>query len=118
MRTQFIMLLGISIIFILTVCISMDDKEKSTEEKKQNKTDAVSYDIKARGIVERIGVSTWMYGTHVLKDKDGDILYALKSETVELSVYEGKTIVAAGSLVPGYPVDGGPKYLKVVDVLK
>ncbi len=91
----------LSALFAAAACSSSGEEE------------GACYEVEAAGTLERLEMSTWMYGTHILKNSGGEILYALKSDTADLASYEGKKVRVAGSLVPGYPVDGGPAYLKV-----
>ena len=73
--------------------------------------------VTATGTVQRSGFTTYMYGTHVLKDDNDKTLYALKSDTINLDDYVNiKNITVKGSLIRGYPVDGGPDYLMVIEV--
>jgi hypothetical protein len=73
-------------------------------------------EVLIKGTLERQGITTYQYGTHVLLDKDGKTLYALKSESLQLDLYIGKKVELKGKLVEDYPVDGGPYYLEVVRV--
>ena len=68
------------------------------------------------GTIQRLEVTSFMYGTHALFDNSGKILYALRSHTLDLSAYIGKHVEVTGTLVPGYPVDGGPPFLDVSKV--
>lgn len=70
--------------------------------------------IEARGTLESIGITSFQYGTHRLTGPETD--YALKSETIDLSAYEGKTVTIKGHKIEGYPVDGGPVFLEVESV--
>lgn len=71
------------------------------------------------GILKKRGTTTYQYGTHILVDKN-KTLYAFKSSTITLNKYIGKQVKIHGSLIQGYPVDGGPVYLDVkrVDLFK
>jgi len=73
-------------------------------------------EIVSSGIVKKLEVSTWQYGTHTLNDEEGKILYALKSSTKDLNAYNDLKVTLLGSRVDGYPVDGGPLYLDVIAV--
>ena len=66
------------------------------------------------GTIEATGITSYQYGTHTLES--GDEFYALKSETVDLSQYEGKNVTLHATKIEGYPVDGGPVYLNVTKV--
>lgn len=67
----------------------------------------------ATGTIKAQGVTTYMYGTHVLVGKDGRTLYALKSDRIRLDQYLGGQVTVSGVLLEGYPVDGGPQYMSV-----
>ena len=67
-----------------------------------------------KGEIDKIGMSTWQYGTHTLTVED--TFYALKSEKIDLTPYEGKTVTITAEKIEGYPVDGGPEFLNVVQV--
>ncbi|SDG64486.1 hypothetical protein [Psychroflexus sediminis] len=66
------------------------------------------------GLLQAQGITSYQYGTHTLQTKDS--LYALMSERVDLDDYIGKTITLTAEPIEGYPVDGGPDYLKVIGV--
>jgi hypothetical protein len=73
-----------------------------------------NYSVTAVGTIQKSGFTTYMYGTHILRDNNGQILYALKSDNINLDDYvDIKNITVKGSLISGYPVDGGPEYLDV-----
>ncbi len=75
-----------------------------------------SYSVTAAGTVKKQGMTTYMYGTHILQDDAGQTLYALKSDTINLDNYVDKKVTVRGDLIKGYPVDGGPEYLNVKSV--
>ena len=68
------------------------------------------------GTIEPTGITTYQYGTHTLQAEDE--FYALRSDSVDLSEYEGKQVTIRATKVEGYPVDGGPIYLNVTQVNK
>ncbi len=70
-------------------------------------------EITASGTVKKQGVTTYMYGTHVLVDDHGKTLYALRSGNIDLDAHVGRKVTVKGNLVEGYPVDFGPPYLDV-----
>lgn len=76
-------------------------------------TNTGNYAVTASGTLKAQGITSYMYGTHVLCAADGNTLYALRSETLNLDLYLGQTVTVKGDLVAGYPVDGGPPYLDV-----
>lgn len=73
-------------------------------------------EITISGTIKKQGITTYMYGTHVLLDDNGKTLYALRSESVDLDRFIGRKVAVKGGLVKGYPVDFGPRYLDVKSI--
>src|SRR5690349_8351539 len=63
------------------------------------------------GTVEKLGMTTFQYGTHLLKTANKS--YALKSERVNIDKYAGKSVRLEGKVVDGYPVENGPQLIDV-----
>lgn len=73
--------------------------------------------IQAEGTVQEMPeISTWQYGEYLLVDDQGNKQYALRANGVSLGDYVGRRVRISGSLVEGYPVDGGPEFLSVDQV--
>jgi len=72
--------------------------------------------ITSMGIIKKQGMTSYMYGTHVLVNENGRTLYALKSDRINLDPYVGRKVTVSGELVHGYPVENGPNYLHVDSV--
>lgn len=70
-------------------------------------------EVTASGIIKKQGITTYMYGTHVLLDEKGQTLYALRSDNIDLNKYINRKVTVKGYLVKGYPIDSGPNYLNV-----
>ena len=70
--------------------------------------------VEFRGLLEKQGITTYQYGTHVIGD--GKTSYALRSEKENLDKWAGQTVTVKGVKIPGYPVDGGPEFLEVSEV--
>lgn len=68
--------------------------------------------ITSSGTIEKIEVSTWMYGTHILTDQN-KVKYALESTSVDLDSLVNKQVEIKGTTVSGYPVENGPELLEV-----
>ncbi|MGM9478458.1 hypothetical protein ACS5PU_18690 [Pedobacter sp. GSP4] len=82
----------------LSSCISM---------KKNGYTGTVT----VNGKIEKLGMSTFQYGTHLIKADNKT--YALKSAAINLDNYVDKPVTVKGKKVAGYPIDGGPELLEV-----
>jgi hypothetical protein len=74
---------------------------------------------KITGTIQKQGITTYQYGTHVLTDNNGQTTYALKSgkDAINLDDYINKFVEVRGHLMRDYPVDGGPQYLVVTKVV-
>jgi len=70
--------------------------------------------IKLSGKLEKIGMTTFQYGTHTLQ-VDAKT-YALKSSKVDLNAYVDKEVTLKGTKVDGYPVENGPELIEVVEI--
>ncbi|QIL41153.1 hypothetical protein G7074_18895 [Pedobacter sp. HDW13] len=67
--------------------------------------------ITVSGKIEKLGMSTFQYGTHLLKAENKT--YALKSASINFDNYVNKDVTVKGKKVAGYPVDGGPELIDV-----
>ena len=63
--------------------------------------------MKTTGLIQKQGITTYMYGTHTITD------YALKSNSINLDNYIDENVSIIGEKIDGYPVDGGPDYIEV-----
>ena len=79
----------------------------STCEKDNNKPM-----IEVTGVLQQQGVTTYQYGTHVMPG------YALRSSTIDLDQYVGQNVTVRGYLIESYPVENGPEYLEVEEVVQ
>ena len=72
--------------------------------------------VMVTGSLEEAGVTTYMYGTHVIVDEQTGTFYALGSDVVDLDIYVAQRVTVYGALVPGYEygqVEGGPPLVDV-----
>lgn len=67
--------------------------------------------VTASGTIEKLGMTTFQYGTHLLKADNKT--YALKSANINLDTYLDKKVTIKGRKVAGYPLDGGPELVEV-----
>jgi hypothetical protein len=77
--------------------------------------------IEVEGVIQKQGITTYMYGTHVLLDDGGTLLFVLVSEDVSLNDYVGERVTIQGTRVPGYQngaIEGGPDLLNVSQVVE
>lgn len=96
MKTLISLTSGILLLFIAATCQNLDNS------------------IKVSGTLEKQGITTYQYGTHTLTT-DGSF-YALTSNTVDLEEYIGQEVSIKAEKIEGYPVDGGPEYLRVLEI--
>ncbi len=72
--------------------------------------------VTATRAMEKLGITTYQYGTHAVTDEASGAFYGLSSDDVDLDAYTGQRVTIYGTLVPGYEggqVEGGPP---IVDV--
>ncbi|WP_293307037.1 hypothetical protein [Pedobacter sp. UBA5917] len=67
--------------------------------------------VTASGTIQKLGMSTFQYGTHLLKADNKT--YALKSGSINLDTYLDRKVKIKGKKVKGYPIDGGPELVDV-----
>ena len=74
----------------------------------------VTSNMKLTGLIEAAGITSYQYGSHILRTDDKT--YALTSGKIDLTELDGQTYTIIAEKVEGYPIDGGPEYLKVIDI--
>lgn len=78
----------------------------------KNKTTAEM--VTLTGTIEEAGMTTYQYGTH--KIKAAAKTYALKSSKINLNDYTEKPVTIKGTKVSGYPLEGGPELIEVLEI--
>ena len=73
--------------------------------------DIISGLCEITGTIKKQGVTSYQYGTHVMSD------YALRSNLVILEDFINRDVTIIGYKIEGYPLDGGPVYIEVTDVV-
>ncbi len=106
MRREYRRFIPVLTIFFVVVSVVCSYAAASAAKKQE---------VVAVGIIKKQGITSYMYGTHVLIDAKGHTLYALKSG-IDLDKYENKKVTIKGDLIKGYPADNGPGYLNVRSV--
>lgn len=94
------------ITFILFVSFISCNKKETNENTGANHP----HQIEISGVLEKLEVTTFQYGTHYLSG------YALISKTIELDSFVNKNVSVIGTLIDGYPMDGGPEFIEVIEV--
>lgn len=104
----FTVLASITLFILTTTC----NNQKSNSDSEVN-SDSDTMEI--TGIIEPIGMTTWQYGTHTISNST--MMYALRSKEIDLKNYEGNTVTIKGKKIEGYPVENGPVFLEVTEIL-
>lgn len=104
---KFVALISAFVILLLT---------QTCENSLEKKSDTEIATVEISGVVEPLQMSSWQYGTHTISADT--TFYAIKSNDVDLKNYEGKTVTVRATKIEGYPVDGGPEFLEVIEVKK
>ena len=73
--------------------------------------------IDASGLLIRLGITAFQYGTHGLR-VDKALKYALRSDEVDLERFVNKTVHLEATKIAGYPVDFGPEFLEVTRITR
>lgn len=68
------------------------------------------------GTIQEQGMTSYQYGTHTLTNSD--IFYAVKSDSINLNEYLNREVTVRVKPIEGYPLEGGPEYLHVLEVLE
>jgi hypothetical protein len=110
MKILYIFFFGSLLIFLTATCGNPSDEDKSTLADKFQKN------MEVTGTIQQQGITSYQYGTHTLSNDDS--LYALKSEVVNLDRYVDREVTLQAKRIEGYPIDGGPNYLLVLQVIE
>lgn len=78
------------------------------------KNKATTEMVTLTGAIEEAGMTTYQYGTHKIKAEDKT--YALKSSKINLNDYTDKSVTIKGTKVSGYPLEGGPELIEVLEI--
>lgn len=81
---------------------------------KSNSAQQEETEMEVSGIIEKTGITSYQYGSHTITGEN--TFYALTSEKVDLSKFEGQEVTVVGEKIEGYSLDGGPEYLRVKEI--
>ena len=70
--------------------------------------------VEVTGEIKVQGITSYQYGTHTISNSS--MYYALKSDNYNLDNYVNMTVTVIGETIPGYPFNGGPYYLDVIEI--
>lgn len=93
---------SIVFLFIVLSIYSIACKKEKTQQ------------FEVTGIIQIRGITTYQYGTHTISNNNA--FYALKSDKYKLDDYVNQTITITGETISGYPLNGGPYFLNVIEV--
>lgn len=68
------------------------------------------------GTIQEQGITSYQYGTHTLTNSD--VFYAVKSDSLDLNDYLNREVTVRVRPIEGYPIEGGPEYLEVLEVVE
>ncbi|MFB6088465.1 MAG: hypothetical protein ABEK36_01660 [Candidatus Aenigmatarchaeota archaeon] len=107
--------LSLVFVAIALILFSPNSVGSANESSKTEETPTEKY-ISINGTVESLEgkMTTWMYGTHVLK-KNGEIVYALNDDESDLDLYNSEKVMLKGTLIHS-GIDTGPEYLEVTHI--
>lgn len=107
---RFVLLIAFTLLIVETF-----SAETIVSHSRMEATTIMAQSVSATGTLEKQGITSYQYGTHVLKDGKKTI-YALTSKSVKLGDYAGKKVTITGTLIDGYPLDGGPAFVEVTSI--
>lgn len=80
-----------------------------------NSTTTQENTMEITGNIEPQGITSYQYGTHTISNEEQ--FYAIRSEAVDLDDFIGKEVTIVAEKIEGYPLEGGPEYLLVLEVV-
>lgn len=105
MKSALFVFTGLFLFFTVNTC-------NNNQETNQKNSDQ----MEITGTIQQQGITSYQYGTHTLTNDD--TFYALRSEAVNLDDYVDQEVTIIAEKIEGYPVDGGPEYLLVYEIIE
>lgn len=81
-----------------------------------NRVTSQSNGMTVTGTIQEQGMTSYQYGTHTLTNSE--TFYAVKSDSVNLNNYQNREVTVRVRPIEGYPIEGGPEYLEVLEVVE
>lgn len=75
----------------------------------------VKYPAEATGVLQRIEIAPYSYGTHYVRDETTGVFYALEAESPDLDSYKGRR-VAVGGMTRDWTEIFGPSLMTVTSL--
>src|SRR5262245_10517826 len=88
LRIVFLILISV----LLIQSFPMTPVSAKADESRIEVTTTMQKTVTAEGVIQKQGMTTYQYGTHVLKDSNKKTLYALTSKSQKLDTYVGKQV--------------------------
>lgn len=76
--------------------------------------EATGTEIEFTGTIKQIKASYYQYGSYSISNEG--TFYALKCDRVDLNNYLNQEVTILAKKIEGYPLEGGPIYLRVLEV--
>lgn len=99
---------------VLSSCKTQETAKEDVKLEETEQNAQLKKAMSITGVLDKQGITTYQYGTHTLKTEDK--FYALRSKEVQLDEYVGKKVKVIGVPIAGYPLSGGPEYIKVLRI--
>ncbi|MGY0035666.1 hypothetical protein [Pedobacter sp. NJ-S-72] len=116
---KYLLVLSATVLICLSSSNSFAQKKTTPQKSKMSHTkSAKSY---WAGMLQKKKMSSYQYGTHLLKGKSlsgnpnqEEITFALKAgKKINLNKFAGKKVIITGKKVDGYPLESGPDLIEV-----
>ena len=102
----------ILLILVLAIIFIACDKDQAKNlPSAHDPCDNISGLCEITGTIQKQGVTSYQYGTHVISN------HALRSNLVSLDDFIDRDVTIIGYKIEGYPVDEGPVYIEVTDIV-
>ena len=102
-----------SLLFVSCKTTTVTKPEAGSSKKLETK---IKQNLAIKGTVKKQELTTYQYGSHTFTTESKT--YALQSKTVNLDDFVGKEITILGEKIDGYPLSGGPEYIKVLKIVR
>jgi hypothetical protein len=114
-------------LFVLSavVLICLSSSNSFAQKKPASQKSRISHANVAKsywaGVLQKKEMSSYQYGTHILKGKSlsgepdqPETTFALKAgKKIKLNKFAGKKVIITGKKVNGYPLESGPELIEV-----